>query len=135
MRVITWILANRFLVLLVTAALAINGAWAWTRLPIDAFPDVTNTQVMVLAKAPGLAAMDVEARVSFPIEQHLRGLPRVLLPDFDYAQRPPETPAAPADAPPLPPFSPSSSRRGPARGEGPGGRPSASGVSAARARS
>ena len=77
MRVITWILANRLLVLLVTAALALAGGWAWTRLPIDAFPDVTNTQVMVLAKAPGLAAMDVEARVSFPIEQHLRGLPRV----------------------------------------------------------
>jgi cobalt-zinc-cadmium resistance protein CzcA len=77
MRVVTWILANRFLVLLVTAALAVAGGWAWTRLPIDAFPDVTNTQVMVLAKAPGLAAVDVEARVSFPIEQHLRGLPRV----------------------------------------------------------
>jgi cobalt-zinc-cadmium resistance protein CzcA len=77
MRAITWILANRFLVLLFTAAVAVAGGWAWTRLPIDAFPDVTNTQVMVLAKAPGLAAVDVEARVSFPIEQHLRGLPRV----------------------------------------------------------
>ncbi len=77
MRTITWILANRFLVLLVTAALAISGGVAWTHLPIDAFPDVTSTQVMVLAKAPGLAAVDVEARVSFPIEQHLRGLPRV----------------------------------------------------------
>ncbi len=77
MRVIAWILANRLLVLVVTVALAVGGAWAWTRLPIDAFPDVTNTQVMVLAKAPGLAAVDVESRVSFPIEQHLRGLPRV----------------------------------------------------------
>ncbi len=77
MRAITWILANRFLVLLVTAALAVAGGAAWTHLPIDAFPDVTSTQVMVLAKAPGLAAVDVEARVSFPIEQHLRGLPRV----------------------------------------------------------
>jgi cobalt-zinc-cadmium resistance protein CzcA len=77
MRAITWILANRFLVLLVTAALAIGGGLAWTHLPIDAFPDVTNTQVMVLAKAPGLAAVDVESRVSFPIEQHLRGLPKV----------------------------------------------------------
>ena len=77
MRTITWILANRFLVLLVTAAAAIGGGLAWIQLPIDAFPDVTNTQVMVLAKAPGLAAVDVESRVSFPIEQHLRGLPRV----------------------------------------------------------
>ena len=77
MRTITWLLAHRLLVLLVAAALVVGGAVAWTRLPIDAFPDVTNTQVMVLAKAPGLAAVDVEARVSFPIEQHLRGLPKV----------------------------------------------------------
>jgi heavy metal efflux system protein len=77
MRAIQWILGNRLLVLVVAAALAIAGGVAWTRLPIDAFPDVTNTQVMVLAKAPGLAAVDVESRVSFPIEQHLRGLPRV----------------------------------------------------------
>jgi len=77
MRAIHWILGNRFLVLIVTATLALAGGVAWKRLPIDAFPDVTNTQVMVLTKAPGLAAVDVEARVSFPIEQHLRGLPRV----------------------------------------------------------
>jgi cobalt-zinc-cadmium resistance protein CzcA len=77
MRAIQWVLGNRLLVLMITAALAIGGAVAWTRLPVDAFPDVTSTQVMVLSKAPGLAAVDVEARVSFHIEQHLRGLPRV----------------------------------------------------------
>jgi cobalt-zinc-cadmium resistance protein CzcA len=77
MPAIAWILANRYLVFAATLALAVAGGVAWTHLPIDAFPDVTNTQVMVLAKAPGLAAVDVEARVSFPIEQHLRGLPRV----------------------------------------------------------
>jgi cobalt-zinc-cadmium resistance protein CzcA len=77
MRAIQWVLGNRFLVLMVTAALVVGGGVAWTRLPVDAFPDVTNTQVMVLAKAPGLAAVDVETRVSFPIEQQLRGLPRV----------------------------------------------------------
>ena len=53
MRAIQWILGNRLLVLAVAATLAIAGGVAWTRLPIDAFPDVTNTQVMVLAKAPG----------------------------------------------------------------------------------
>ena len=77
MRAIQWVLGNRVLVLVVTAALVVGGGVAWMRLPIDAFPDVTSTQVMVLAKAPGLAAVDVETRVSFPIEQHLRGLPRV----------------------------------------------------------
>jgi cobalt-zinc-cadmium resistance protein CzcA len=77
MRIVEWLLKNRLLVLGVTAALSVAGWIAWTRLPIDAFPDVTNTQVMVLTKAPGLAAVDVEERVSFPIEQAMRGLPRV----------------------------------------------------------
>ena len=77
MAFITWLLKNRFLVLLATVAAVVAGVVAWTRLPIDAFPDVTNTQVMILSKAPGLAAVDVEQRVSYPIEQVMRGLPRV----------------------------------------------------------
>ena len=77
MAFITWLLKNRFLVLLAAAVAIAAGAIAWTRLPIDAFPDVSNTQVMILAKAPGLAAVDVEQRVSYPIEQVMRGLPRV----------------------------------------------------------
>jgi cobalt-zinc-cadmium resistance protein CzcA len=71
------LLKNRLLVLLGTALLLAAGVVAWLRLPIDAFPDVTNTQVMILSKAPGLAAVDVEQRVSYPIEQVMRGLPRV----------------------------------------------------------
>jgi len=70
-------LKNRFLVLLVTGVLIAAGVVAWMRLPIDAFPDVTNTQVMILSKAPGLAAVDIEQQVSYPIEQVMRGLPRV----------------------------------------------------------
>ncbi|HUU00036.1 MAG TPA: CusA/CzcA family heavy metal efflux RND transporter [Myxococcota bacterium] len=77
MAFITWLFKNRFLVLLAAAAAVVAGVVAWTRLPIDAFPDVTNTQVMILSKAPGLAAVDVEQRVSYPIEQVMRGLPRV----------------------------------------------------------
>jgi heavy metal efflux system protein len=77
MKAISWLLDNRLLVLLTTLLLTVGGVAAWRSLPIDAFPDVTNTQVMVLAKAPGLAAVDVEERVSFPIEQAMRGLPRV----------------------------------------------------------
>ncbi len=71
------LLGQRLLVLLAAAALAAGGIAAWTLLPIDAFPDVTNVQVMILTKAPGLAAVDVEERVSFPIELAMRGLPKV----------------------------------------------------------
>ncbi|HET8724817.1 MAG TPA: CusA/CzcA family heavy metal efflux RND transporter [Anaeromyxobacteraceae bacterium] len=77
MKIVSWLLRNRLLVLLATALLTVGGVVAWRNLPIDAFPDVTNTQVMILSKAPGLAAVDVEQRVSFPIEQAMRGLPRV----------------------------------------------------------
>ncbi|HCF60264.1 MAG TPA: CusA/CzcA family heavy metal efflux RND transporter [Myxococcales bacterium] len=77
MRFYEWLLKNRLLVLAATLALLAGGAVAWTRLPIDAFPDATNTQVMVLTKAPGLAAADVEQTVSYPIELAMRGLPRV----------------------------------------------------------
>ncbi|MBM4321362.1 MAG: efflux RND transporter permease subunit, partial [Deltaproteobacteria bacterium] len=72
------LLAGRRLVLLLGVVLVAAGLLAWQRLPIDAFPDVTSTQVMILAKAPGLAAVDVEQRVSFPIEQAMRGLARVV---------------------------------------------------------
>lgn len=72
-----WLLENRTVVLLATAALLVAGGYAWTKLPVDAFPDATNTQVMVLTKAPGLSATDVEQRISFPLELAMGGLPRV----------------------------------------------------------
>jgi heavy metal efflux system protein len=71
------LLRQRLLVCLATALAVAGGFVAWVYLPIDAFPDVTSTQVMVLTKAPGLAALDVEQRVSYPIEQAMRGLPKV----------------------------------------------------------
>ena len=74
---IKFILKQRFLVIMCVAGLMVAGLMAWRALPIDAFPDVTNVQVMILAKAPGLAAVDVEQRVSYPIELVMRGLPRV----------------------------------------------------------
>src|SRR3989339_2130247 len=77
MKFLTWLLKNRFLILLGAGVLVVLGIVAWMRLPIDAFPDVTNTQVMILTKAPGLAAIDIEERVSYPIEQVMRGLPKV----------------------------------------------------------
>jgi cobalt-zinc-cadmium resistance protein CzcA len=72
------LLHQKLLVILSTVLLTVMGVIAWRQLPIDAFPDVTNVQVMILTKAPGLAAVDVEERVSYPIEQVMGGLPKVL---------------------------------------------------------
>jgi cobalt-zinc-cadmium resistance protein CzcA len=74
-----WIVARRWAVVSAFAFVVGGGIVAWTRLPIDAFPDVTNIQVMVLSKVPGLSAVDVEQRVTYPIEQQMGGLPRVTL--------------------------------------------------------
>jgi len=69
---------QRLLVALLALVLVGLGVAAWQRLPIDAFPDVTNVQVMVLTDAPGLSPLDVERQVTFPVELALNGLPRVV---------------------------------------------------------
>ncbi len=76
-KLIQFVVRQRLLVLLGTLVLGVTGVLAWKALPIDAFPDVTNVQVMVLTEAPGLAPVDVEQRVTTPIEWALQGLPRV----------------------------------------------------------
>ncbi|MFA7330038.1 MAG: CusA/CzcA family heavy metal efflux RND transporter [Candidatus Delongbacteria bacterium] len=77
MKLNLWLLQHRLLMVLAALVLTAAGLVAWRNLPIDAFPDVTNIQVMILSQAPGLAATDVEDRISYPIEQVMRGLPRV----------------------------------------------------------
>lgn len=72
-----FLIAHRWAVLVVTVLLSTAGWLAWTRLPIDAFPDVTNVQVMVLTEAAGLSAIDVEQQVTYPIEQQMGGVPKV----------------------------------------------------------
>lgn len=74
---IEFLLRRRILVLSLTGILAVGGMIAWTRLPIDAFPDVTNVQVMILAEAPGFSTVDVEQQVTYPIEQQMGGVPKV----------------------------------------------------------
>ena len=75
---IEYLLRWRILALFFTGIFIITGMISWIRLPIDAFPDVTNIQVMVLTEAPGLSTIDVEQQVSYPIELHMAGIPKVL---------------------------------------------------------
>lgn len=74
-RLIDFSLRQRALVLLAACALALAGAWAYVNLPIDAFPDISPTQVKVILKVPGMTPEEVEQRVSTPVEQELLGLP------------------------------------------------------------
>ena len=68
---------QRLLVLLATLILAGFGWFSMRQIPIDAFPDVTNVQVQVLATGGGMSPPDMEALVTRPIEIELAGLPRL----------------------------------------------------------
>src|SRR5712692_1641064 len=74
-RILAGSVRRRWLVLLLTLAAAISGAWSLTRLPIDAVPDITNVQVQVNAFAPALSPLEIEKQVTFPIEIALSGIP------------------------------------------------------------
>ncbi|HTU11877.1 MAG TPA: CusA/CzcA family heavy metal efflux RND transporter [Allosphingosinicella sp.] len=76
-RIVTFSVARRWLVLLLTLLAAAIGAVALARLPIDAVPDITNNQVQVNVHAPGLSAELAEAQLAFPIETALAGTPGI----------------------------------------------------------
>lgn len=68
---------HRLLVLLAVFALAALGIYNFQRLPIDAVPDITNVQVQINTEAAGYSPLEVEQRVSFPLELELSGLPKL----------------------------------------------------------
>lgn len=72
-----FVLEQKVLVFFLGGIVFIFGIAAWQSMPIDAFPDVTNVQVMILTEASGLAPLEIERQITFPIEVEMRGLPRV----------------------------------------------------------
>jgi len=76
-RIIEGALRRRALVLVGVALLIALGVWSVLRIPIDAFPDVTNIQVEVLSTVPGMSPPEVERFVTYPVETAMRGLPRL----------------------------------------------------------
>jgi cobalt-zinc-cadmium resistance protein CzcA len=76
-RLIDFSLRNKFLILVFTAVLVGLGIRAMLRLPIDAVPDVTPNQVLVLTRAPGLGPVEVERFITFPVETAMSGLPGI----------------------------------------------------------
>jgi len=78
-RLIDFAVHKRAMTLVLTAAFAIFGVFTFLKLKIEAFPDVTNVQVMVITLFPGQAAEEVERKVTIPVERALTGTPRVLV--------------------------------------------------------
>ena len=75
-RLIRFALTQRMLMLLLVALIAGSGWYAFSRTPIDAFPDVSSTQVKIIIKAPGMTPEEVETRISAPVEVEMLGIPR-----------------------------------------------------------
>ncbi|EHP40218.1 cation efflux system protein CzcA [Cupriavidus basilensis OR16] len=74
-RLIRFAIEQRWLVLLAVIAMATLGIYNYSRLPIDAVPDITNVQVQVNTSAPGYSPLETEQRVTYPIETAMSGLP------------------------------------------------------------
>jgi cobalt-zinc-cadmium resistance protein CzcA len=73
-RLVEFALTQRLLVLIATLLLIGAGVVAFRDLPIDAFPDVSSTQVKIIVKAPGMTPEEVEARIVTPIELEMLGI-------------------------------------------------------------
>ncbi len=75
-RFVAFAFRRRILVHAMVGILVLTGLYAYQELPVEAFPDLTNNQVVVVTEAPGLAAGEVEQQVTYPIETALMGVPR-----------------------------------------------------------
>src|SRR5437016_6162300 len=71
-------LRNRWLVLVATAVLLAAGGYALYTIPVEAFPDLTNNQVVIVTEAPSLPPTEVEQLVTYPVERAMLGLPNKL---------------------------------------------------------
>lgn len=74
--IISFSLKNRFFVFFTTAILVITGIWSYVKTPLEAFPDVTNTQIIVVTQWNGRSAEEVERFVSIPIEVAMNSVQR-----------------------------------------------------------
>ena len=68
---------NRWLTLALVLAVAALGVHSYSRLPIDAVPDITNVQVQINTEAPGYSPQEIEQRLTYPIENALAGVARL----------------------------------------------------------
>lgn len=71
-------LTNRWAVIAIAIVTSSIGYWCFTQLKIEAYPDIADTNVIIVAQYPGRAAEEVEQQVTIPIERALNNVPRVL---------------------------------------------------------
>lgn len=74
-KIIEFSIKNKLIIGIFTLVLIAYGSYEFTKLPIDAVPDITNNQVQVITSAPSLGATDIERLITFPIEQANSNIP------------------------------------------------------------
>ena len=77
-KIIYFSIKNKFIIGLITASMVLLGIYSLSRLPIDALPDITNNQVQILTLTPTLATQEVEQLITYPIEQAVKSIPKVV---------------------------------------------------------
>ena len=75
-RIIAWSVTHKFLVLLATVVVTLAGAWAAVTTPVDAIPDLSDVQVIVMTEWPGQAPELVEDQVTYPLSTEMLKVPR-----------------------------------------------------------
>ena len=78
-RIYKFLLRRRWLVAAVFIVLCLFGVYSWTRLSIDAYPDIADVTVHVVTQIPGLAAEEIEQQITIPLERALNGLPSLVM--------------------------------------------------------
>src|SRR5277367_5858956 len=76
-RIVQFALKQKFLVLMMTAAIAVAGVVAFKRMPVDAYPDLSPPMVEIVTQWPGHASEEVERLVTLPIEVEMNGVPKM----------------------------------------------------------
>lgn len=78
-KIIDFLLDNRWLVAAMILVLIVGGVAVMLQIPIEAFPDLTNNQVVVTVQCPGMSPVEVEQLVTYPIETSMMGMPKLQL--------------------------------------------------------
>jgi len=76
-RIIRFSIEQRWLIILAVLGMAALGIYNYQRLPIDAVPDITNVQVQINTPAPGYSPLEVEQRITYPLETVMAGIPKL----------------------------------------------------------
>ena len=77
-KLLRYALHQRFVMMVLSAALIAMGIWSFQQLKVEAYPDISDTQTVVITLYPGHAAEEVEQQVTVPIERALNGVPSVI---------------------------------------------------------